>query len=122
MDDNNRYKIFWDEENKIARAWAKGTVDDIIAEDLRKNTIEMADKHGDQINWICNLSEIKNSTSKARKIMAETTTHPSIHKYALVGASVFVRTVSNFILAVSGQKNASHFKTEVEALQWIKEI
>ncbi len=82
----------------------------------------MADKHSDQINWICDLREIKGSTTKARKIIAEATAHPSIHKYALVGASVFIRTVSNFILAVSGQKNASHFKTEVEALQWIKEI
>ncbi len=44
MNDNN-HKVFWDEKIKVARAWAKGTVDDIIAEDIKKI----------QLKWLINI-------------------------------------------------------------------
>jgi hypothetical protein len=80
----------------------------------------MAAKHGNGINWLIDLSRMSKTTSKARKILAEASGHPSIRKYAFVGASVFIRTVANFITAAAGQKNARHFSSEEEALKWIK--
>ncbi len=122
MNDNNRYKIFWDEKNKIARTWARGVVDVEIANALLEGTDEISKKYGDNIDWINDLSEITRPTAEARKILAVITGHPSTRKYAFVGASVFLRTVANFVTIASGQKNARHFATEEQALQWVKEV
>jgi hypothetical protein len=80
----------------------------------------MAEEHGDGLDWLIDMSQMGKATSKARKILAKASGHPSINRYAFVGASIFVRTVGSFIMAAAGQKNARHFATEEEALRWIR--
>jgi hypothetical protein len=96
-------------------------LDEQTAEWIRQQTIKMAEEHGDELDWLVDLSQMTKATSKARKILAEVSGHPSINKYAFVGASVFIRTVANFVAASAGQKNTRHFATEADALRWIKE-
>lgn len=81
----------------------------------------MAKGHGDNIDWLIDLSQMTKATSKARKILVDVSSHPSIRKYAFYGASTFIRVVANFIISSSGQKNVCHFDTEEAALKWIKE-
>jgi len=116
-----KLKIWWDEKNNVARAWATGIVDVAEAEALLEATEKMAQEHGSKVDWLLDLSEIKKPTSKARKILVKVTAHPGIGKSAYVGASIFLRTVANFITAAAGKANARHFATEDEALKWIKE-
>ena len=121
MMSEERFKIWWDEEEEIARARAFGALDEKAAEGIRQETMRIAEEHGDGINWLIDLSQMTKATSKARKILVEVSGHPSINKYAFAGASIFVRTVANFVLAAAGQKNARHFATEGQALRWLKE-
>lgn len=67
------------------------------------------------------LSRQTKISSGARKQMAEISRPFHVNKFAFIGASVFIRTVANFIMVAAGQKNAKHFATEEEALKWLKE-
>ena len=116
-----RYRIWWDENKGIARARAFGVLDQEAAEGIRQATESMAEEHGEEIDWLIDLSQMTKATSRARKILSEATGHPSIRRYAFVGASIFLRTVANFIAAAAGQKNTRHFATEEEALDWLRE-
>jgi hypothetical protein len=120
MTQEQRFRIWWDEELGIARGHAIGVLDEQAAEGIWQHTVQIAEEHGDRIDWLINLSEMSTVTSKARKILAKASGHPSINKYAFAGASVFVRTVANFIAAAAGQTNARHFATEEQALEWLK--
>jgi hypothetical protein len=117
---SNNFKIWWDDENQIARAWAKGVITEEMATALLNQTIKIAEIHGDNINWLVEQFEIKTPNAKARQILTKAVGHRSIKKYALVGGSTFIRTMSNFILTIARQKNAKHFATKKEAMTWIK--
>jgi hypothetical protein len=114
------FEIWWDEEEVIARARAFGVLDEQAAEGIKRHTVRIAQEHGDSIDWLIDLSKMGTATSRARKILVEVSGHPSINKYAFAGASVFVRTVANFIAAAAGQTNARYFATEADALGWIR--
>ena len=120
MSNISKQKIWWDDKEKIARAKAFDIIDEATAEKILAMASRIGEEHGPRVDWIIDLSELIRATAKARKILAEVTAHPSIRKYALVGASIFLRTVANFIIAASGQKNARHFATEDEAIAWIR--
>lgn len=122
MNEQTCYKIWWDEKVSIARARACGELGEVDAEGILGETIRLAEKHGSQLDWLIDLSQMTRITARARKILAEASGHPSIRKYAFVGASTFIRTVVNFIAAAAGQKNARHFSTEEEALNWIRDV
>jgi hypothetical protein len=81
----------------------------------------MAREHGDSVHWLIDLSQMTKATAKARRILVEASGHPSVNRYAFAGASVFMRTVANFIATAAGQKNATHFATEDETLGWATE-
>jgi len=121
MISNINFKVWWDENDEIVRAQAYDELDEKAALGILQETKKMAQKHGDNLNWIIDLSQMTKATSKARKILAKASGHPSTQKYAFCGASIFIRTVANFLTAAAGQKNARHFATEKEALMWIKE-
>ena len=121
MTDLDEHRIWWDEELNIARGQAVGVIDEAAAQFILLETTRIAQEHGEKIDWLIDLSRMTKTTSKARKILAEASGHPSIRKYAFAGASTFIRTAVNFIQTAAGQKNARHFGTEAQALTWIKE-
>ena len=114
------YEIWWDKDEKVVRARATGVLDVDEAQGILEATEKIAQDHKDSINWLIDLNQMTKVTSQARKILAEASGHPSIHRYAFVGASIFIRTVANFIAAAGGQKKSRHFTEEKEALEWIK--
>ncbi len=124
MDDFDREfqgaHIWWDSGLGIARAKSPWVLDGAIADFVLQSTAEMADHYGDKIDWLIDLSAMRKITSQARKTLAEASAHPGIRKYTFTGASDFIRTEVNFIQAAAGQKNARHFATENEALDWIQ--
>lgn len=119
MNHENGHRIVWDADLSIARVWGVGVVDEEVAAWFYECTTQMANEHGDRINWIFDLSQITNVTSKARQSLAQVSKHPSIQKYAFFGASIFMRTLANFILSAAGDLKQRHFSTESEALKWL---
>lgn len=122
MANNNKQKIrvWWDEKLKLGRF--SGNIkymDEKLASEIIKKENELMEEHG-KINWIIDLSGTEKYSSKARKMFSDAVKNTEIIRMAMIGASVFVRVVVNFILARSGVKNAKHFETEEEALEWLK--
>ncbi|MDH5673415.1 MAG: STAS/SEC14 domain-containing protein [Myxococcales bacterium] len=61
-------------------------------------------------------------TAGARKALADEVNDPLYWRIAFLGGSVFIRTVSRFILRASGQTHKARFFSDVqEALQWLQE-
>ena len=120
--DTKKLKVWWDEKNSIACYRGKETVDEMTARVFLETVNLVAQKFGDEIVWLADMSGITKSTSKGRKLVAEAIKHPSIKVLAMYGASVFVRTVSNFINAAAGINNAKHFSNKEDALEWIKVV
>lgn len=111
-------EVWWEEADQAVRVVGAGVVDETDAEWLLDRTIELGEMFDHQVDWLLDLSQISRPTAKARRKLAISVAHKSIHKYAMVGASVYLRTVANFIATAAGQKNARHFATEQEALDW----
>jgi hypothetical protein len=120
MMSEERFKIWWDAEEEAVRARAFGVLGEEAAEGIKQETARMAQEYGDNIDWLIDLSQMTKATSKARKIPAKASGHPSIHKYAFAGASTFIRMVASFVAAAGGRKNARHYATEEGALKWLK--
>jgi len=116
-----KHKVFWDEEHQIVRAIGDGIADEAAAKFMLAKTEQIAKEHGNGLKWLLDLNGITKTTSASRKILAKASGHPSIHKYAMIGASTVLPTVANFINAAGGQHNSRHFSTEQEALMWLKE-
>ena len=116
-----QHEVVWDKKNQIVRAIGNGVADESCANFMLEQTALLAAEHGPLIDWLVNLDGVSKTTSKGRRILAQSTGDPSIRKYALVGGSTIIRTISTFILAASGQKNARHFSTEAEAVEWLKQ-
>ena len=106
MMSEERYSIWWDEEEEIVRSRAFGVLDEEAAEGIKQETSRMAQEHGDNIDWLVDLSQVATATSRARKVLVEISKHPSINRYAFVGASILIRTHANFMMSAAGQKNA----------------
>jgi hypothetical protein len=121
MDSYREHRVWWDEESEVVRAVGLGPIDEDAARWFLAQTERMAQEQGDGLDWLLDLSRITKTTAKARKLIAQACAHPSIHKYAMVGASTFLRTVANFISAAAGQTNNRHFATEADAWEWIQE-
>jgi hypothetical protein len=114
-------RIWWDEQNEIVRAVGVGVIDGDVAQWFLAEAERMAQECGDGLDWLLDLSQITKATARARKLIAQAAGHPSSHKYALVGASTFLRSVAGFILAAAGRPNDRHFATEGKAFSWLRE-
>ena len=101
MPSQEKYKIWWDEKEQIVRAQAFGELDEQASLGILAATKNLAQQYGDKLDWIIDLSQMTKATSQARKILAEASGHPSIRKYAFLGAAIFIRTVANFIAAAA---------------------
>ncbi len=115
------HTVWWDDEVGVVYIKSVGDLDEQAARFLVLEIEKIADEHGGQINLIGDLSQRKKITSKARKITVEIISHPIFNKIALVGASIFTRTVANFIISAAGNVKAQFFPTQEEALQWIND-
>ena len=116
MEEDIKHRIYGDEELGIARAIDAGPADETAARWMLWKTEKIAAEHGDEVDWLLDLSGITTTTARGRKILAQVSGHPSIRKYPMVGATTFLCTVANFINTAAGNSGARHFTTEEEAL------
>ena len=116
------YKVWWDKEEKIGRIFVKGEVDEKMTIGMMEEGKKLEEEYGPKINWLVDLSKVTKPIllSRVRKMMAEGIKVTGIGKIAVVGASIIVRTVINFIAAVFGKKNLKFFLEEKEAIKWLK--
>ena len=101
-----------------------------VAEELANRYIEVAKKTPrGEVRAIIDMSDVPHtslgvSQDFRKKIVGnirEAFQKYGFKKAAIWGGGVFQRTVVKFILAAARIKNIRHFKTEKEALKWLKE-
>jgi hypothetical protein len=62
------------------------------------------------------------ASSKARRIYLQISSHDQIGKFALVGGSVFARTMAGFIIRAAGKDQAMRWlPTREDAVDWLRE-
>ena len=120
MTEENRYKVWWDEELQIVRGEIIGTLTMASAEGIQRDQDEIIEKYGEGRDWLIDLSRMKKAKSDARKKMVTLDSNPKVGRFAFYGAPLFVRTVVNFVMTAAGKNNVKHFSTEEDALQWLK--
>jgi len=104
-------------------------IDEEIVQNLLKNYLELAKKLPIKPNVLVDMTLVPHTpfstSSLFRKEMAkkikEAVKDIGFSKAALWGGGAIQRTVVRFILVAARVKNIKHFKTEEEALKWLKE-
>jgi hypothetical protein len=121
----NQYSSVWDEKNKIGRVYIAGEVDLEMTEELIKLGHITQEKYGGekgQVDWLVDVTKITKPSVilPIRKVMSEGIKLFGAGKIAVVGTSKFIETIMVFIMGVSGERKFSYFKSEEEALKWLK--
>jgi len=121
--EGGEYKIWWDEKNCIGRIFVSGEIQ--IEESLKitKESIKIAEQYGKKKGWLINAVKVTKPifSLRLRKIMAEAKKVMSFGKVAVVCTSTVLRVTMSFVLVAVRKKNVKFFKTEEEALKWLKE-
>ena len=124
------YNVFVDDEgmlNLVTLEVIRGPESNTRqAELIRQDVMTILDKDPhreyDMIVNLLPLGKAGYASSRARKIYLEISSHRQIRRFAIVGGSVFVRTMAGFFIRAAGK--AEHMKWyagEQEALEWLKE-
>ena len=115
------HKIYWDDENGIVRSIEVGVLDSESSSWFIRAIDQMADAFGEQLLWLGDVTQVTKSTLGARKMGLQIAAHASVRKFAIVGTSPYVKTVTNFIISMVGKNNLKIFSSQEEAIYWLKE-
>jgi hypothetical protein len=95
---------------------------ELIEQDVMRMLNEAPHK---QYSMIVNLLPIGAdgyASSRARKIYLEISSHKQMKGFAIVGGSVFVRTMAGFFIRAAGKgENMRWFAAREDAAKWLKE-
>ncbi len=115
-----KWKVWWDEENKIGRIKMEGNPDDETPNELFDKLDEINSKIPGKTSWLVDPGNIRPS-SRLRKMIAERIyKNPEIEKHAVLTTSVATKVIIQFIIKASGRKNVRAFASEGEAKRWLK--
>ena len=119
--ENPKFKIWWDEENKIVRYWVKGIGNKKLAEDVVVETQTLLTAHPEAKGVLVDVSEVILANRMARQVFAKGIN--SIKKpFAFYGTNLVTRVIVKLIFRVTGRSgNMKIFATEEEALEWLKQ-
>ena len=116
----------WLDEDGILRFKLGNMMNEETLKMLNTKFIEFGTKASGKIKVIIDLSKITykstiNLRKNAIRILKDTLKDPGYDKVAFFGGNMLSRTVVSFIITASTFKNIKIFKTEEDALKWLKE-
>lgn len=124
MSEEARWKVWWDEKDKVIRLRVWGRNDEQDVNGLVAKIAEIKrDFPGEKLRILLDLIQASAPSAPARKIIAkEIYKDPAIDKIAAIAPSILVRTVNSFLMKVSGVSDSKvkMFAAEAEALKWLK--
>jgi hypothetical protein len=97
-----------------------------LAELIYQDVMRILDGHPNKsYTMLVNLLSVGKdgyASSKARKIYLQMSSHDRVTKFAIVGGSVFARTMAGFIIRAAGKDQAMRWlPSRKEAVVWLKE-
>lgn len=120
-DENQKFKVWWDEEKQIIRAKFWGDQDEDSAQGALEEIQRIVKGKPDENLLLIDLTEAGSASSAARQKFVEIAKVENIKKEATFGANTVARIVTSFVVRFSGVTNHKMFATEEEALKWLKE-
>lgn len=100
-----------------------GTIDEVEAKEIVDEELRLIKEKnsGRRTPVMVSLDEAESVDSGARKVFAEANKLDVFERVAMVGGTIFIRTVANFIFRMSGkQDKTKFFVNKEEALIWLK--
>lgn len=119
--ENQKFKVWWDEENQIIRAKFSGVRDEVSAQAAFEEIQKMAVGKINKPSLLVDLTKAGSANAGARKKFVEMAKLDTIKKKAVFGTNAIPRTVAFFVINCTGVTNSKMFDTEEEALKWLKE-
>jgi hypothetical protein len=120
MPNKKKFRIWWDQKEKIIRNKAWGDFDEQDAQAHAIQTIKFVNSLPGRVTVLNDLSEAGKASSRARKIYVDLIKNDKFAKQAFVVNKTLTRVTVSFIMSFARIKNAKYFKTENEALKWLK--
>ena len=116
-----KHKVYYDEENKVLvlRVIGEYTIED--AEETTKVMEKITDEKGVQ-SFLADLTQTPPKLDKkVRQLMREQSERYNLGKMALVITNPAVRMIGKIVISTMGSGDSTgFFKTEEEALAWLK--
>ena len=95
---------------------------ELIQQDVMRILDKDPHKEYDMIVNLLPLGKAGYASSRARKIYLQISSHRQIRRFAIVGGSVFVRTMAGFFIRAAGKgEHMKWFADREDAAKWLKE-
>ncbi|MFH1347696.1 MAG: STAS/SEC14 domain-containing protein [Candidatus Margulisiibacteriota bacterium] len=111
--------IYLDEDN-ILHFINVGEIDEEIARQSADAMGKVAAMGKGTVNYLIDLNKGGKTTPEARKILREYTESQVKGKLAFWGLHPVARVLASFFMGIAKKKDMRFFKTEEEALKWLK--
>jgi UDP-N-acetylmuramyl pentapeptide synthase len=121
MSGKKKFRVWWDQKERIIRNKAWGDFDEQDAQAHAEQIINLINIHPGKVAILNDMTEAGKASSRARKIFVNLIKNKKLRKHAFVGKKTVPRVVVSFIINFAGVKNARYFSTENEALKWLKQ-
>jgi UDP-N-acetylmuramyl pentapeptide synthase len=121
MTGEEKFKVWWDEEEGIRRTKSRGDFEEEDAKRQMAEILRIAESRPGKVLVLNDLTEAGKASSGARKRYAQLLQSDRIARHAFVGMRTLTRVIVSFLVRASGAENAMFFATEEEALKWLRE-
>ena len=126
MEDKNREiwvgktRMYLGEDN-VLRITVVGEVDKETQTAFNNAAYKLMSTVEGKVRALVDLNKTGKTSPGARKRQVEVSEYEKVGKFALIGLHPVARVIASFFMGVSRKKDMRFFKTEAEALAWLKE-
>ena len=108
-------------EDNILRLTILGEVDEETEIGINEACYKLMNMVEGKVNTFIDLNKAGKTSPRARKRQKEISEHEKVGKIVFFGLHPVARVVAAFLMGISRKKDMRFFKTEEEALAWLKE-
>ncbi len=113
-------KLYLGEDN-ILDITNVGEIDEKTAIAMKEALLKLMNMVEGKVHTLTDLNKAGKQSLKARKIKQEISESSKTGKLAVFGSHPVARVIASFIMGVTRKKDMRFFKTEEEAIVWLKE-
>ena len=108
-------------DRSILHIVAKEETDDATADMAMELAEEVRKKVDGKLKILIDLNSAKKQSPHARDVWRKLNDHETTGKVAMFGVHPVARVLASFVIGITKKKNHRFFKTEQEALLWLRE-
>ncbi len=113
-------RLYLDEDN-IGYVTLIGEVDEKAADRYMDAALKMINMAEGAVNFLVDVNKTGKLSTEARGVFKEMSEHEKTGRVAIFGMHPVAKVLASFVMGVSRKKDMQFFRTEEEALAWLKE-